>query len=118
MPWFLTAPGAPPRDLTVTSLTARSVVLSWSTIECIERNGVILGYQTQLTAGGIPVPGDTNNVTRTFTASGLTPFTPHQFSVGGINSVGPGPNAMQDFTTMEDGNDMIIIMLKLHYVRL
>ena len=55
-------------------------MVTWDTIECIERNGIITGYivvfQEQ---GGANVTG--NTVDRTFSATGLTPFTNYVIQV-------------------------------------
>ena len=98
------APTGPPRDVTP-SITSRSVSVSWSTIECIERNGVITNYTVVFQEqGGAVIPGEVNVTDRTFTASGLTPHTNYTFRVAGINSNGTGPffNTIK-FKTDEDG---------------
>ena len=86
-----TAPTAPPHDVTP-STTSRSVSVSWSTIECIERNGEITKYTVVFQEqGGAVIPGEVNVMNRTFTASGLTPHTNYTFRVAGVNSNGTGP---------------------------
>ena len=72
---FSIAPTGHPRDVTP-STTSRSVSVSWSTIDCIERNGVITNYTVVFQEqGGAVIPGEVNVMDRTFTASGLTPHT-------------------------------------------
>ena len=74
------------------STTSRSISVSWSTIECIERNGVITNYTVVFQEqGGAVIPGEVNVMDRTFTASGLTPHTNYTFKVAGVNSNGTGP---------------------------
>ena len=73
------------------STTSRSVSVSWSTIECIERNGEITNYTVVFQEqGGAVIPGEVNVMDRTFTASGLTPHTNYTFRVAGVNSNGTG----------------------------
>ena len=64
--------------------------MSWTSIECIERNGIIESYQVEFqTVDGTRIVVETE--TMTFTASGLKPFTNYTFRVAGINSEGKGP---------------------------
>ena len=73
------------------STTSRSVSITWDTIECIERNGVITNYTVVFQEqGGAMIPGEVNVVDRTFTASGLTPHTNYTFKVAGVNINGTG----------------------------
>ena len=101
---FFSAPTGPPRDVTP-STTSRSVSVSWSTIECIERNGVITNYTVVFQEqGGAVIPGEVNVMDRTFTASGLTPHTTYTFRVAGVNSNGTGLYSMTIMIlTDEDG---------------
>ena len=104
--WFISsiAPTAPPRDVTP-STTSRSVSVSWSTIECIERNGEITNYTVVFQEQGAAViPGEVNVMDRTFTASGLTPHTNYTFRVAGVNSNDTGPYTnIITIQTNEDG---------------
>ena len=87
----LIAPTGPPRDVTP-STTSRSVSVSWSTIECIERNGAITDYTVMFQeVGGMMITGTLNVMARTFTASGLIPYTNYTFRVAGVNSINTGP---------------------------
>ena len=79
-------------------------MVTWDTIECIERNGIITGYTVVFQEqGGANVPG--NTVDRTFSAGELTPGTNYIFQVAGVNDVGTGPfiNVIT-ITTCEDGS--------------
>ena len=81
-------------------------MVTWGTIECIERNGIITGYTVvfQLEQGGANVLGNGNIVGRTFSATELTPFTNYTFQVAGINDVGTGPDTdMITITIDEEG---------------
>ena len=65
--------------------------MSWSTIECIERNGEITNYTVVFQEqGGAVIPGEVNVMDRTFTTSGFTPHTIYTFSVAGVNRIGTG----------------------------
>ena len=79
--------------------------MSWSTIECIERNGEITNYTAVFQEqGGAVIPGEVNVMDRTFTASGLTPHTNYTFGVAGVNSNGTGPYTnISTILTDEDG---------------
>ena len=87
-------------------MTSRSVSITWDTIECIERNGVITNYTVvfQEQDGDI-IPGEVNEMDRTFTASGLTPHTNYTFRVAGVNINGTGPSSDSEVVlTHEEGN--------------
>ena len=119
------APAGPPRDVTP-STTSGSVSVSWSTIDCIERNGVITNYTVVFQEqGGVVIPSEPNQCTfqndfhwssccittlemnvmdRNFTVSGLTPHTNYTFRVAGVNSNGTGPYSnVITVVTDEDG---------------
>ena len=99
---YCTAPTGVPRDV-VPSTTSRSVSVSWTAIDCIERNGVITGYTVEFQEqGGARIPGEV--VGQTFTASGLTPHTNYTFRVAGVNRNGMGPfSSIIAITANEDG---------------
>ena len=104
MSLILVAPTRPPRNVTA-STTSRSVSVSWSTIECIERNGEITNYTVVFQEqGGAVIPGEVNVMDKTFTASGLTPHRNYTFKVAGVNSNGTGPYTnISTILTDEDG---------------
>ena len=65
--------------------------MTWETIDCIERNGVITGYSVEFQEeGGAAIPGD-QVMGQSFTASDLTPNTSYTFQVAGVNANGTGP---------------------------
>ena len=98
------APTGPPQGITLLSVTARSVNVSWNEIECIERNGMITNYAVEFSSlGGSVIPGVLMMNERRFTASGLTPFTNYTFQVAGINSNGTGP--FSDLVTIQNDED-------------
>ena len=65
--------------------------VTWNSILCTDQNGVITDYVIlfQQEQGGTLYPGEITD--RTFTATGLTPFTSYTFRVAGVNEKGIGP---------------------------
>ena len=98
------APTGAPRDV-LPSMTSRSIMVTWDTIECIQRNGIITNYTVVFQEqGGANVPGNVNIVNRTFSATEFTPFTNYTFQVAGVNDVATGPlTDIITITTDEDG---------------
>ena len=80
-------------------------MVTWDTIECIERNGIITGYRVIFQEqGGADVLGNTSTVNRTFSAEELTPYTNYTFQVAGVNDAGTGNYTTEiTITTAEDG---------------
>ena len=79
-------------------------MVTWGTIECIERNGILTDYTVVFQEqGGANVTG--NIVNRTFSAGGLTPEISYTFQVAGVNDVGTGPFTEITITTDEEGFD-------------
>ena len=98
------APSDSPCRIDTTSTTSRSVSVSWTQIGCIERNGPITNYTVEFRkVGGALIPGMVVN--RTFTASGLTPYTNYTFSVAGVNDASTGPfTNVTNIMTEEESN--------------
>ena len=91
-----------------TSVTSRSVTVTWGTIDCIQRNGEITGYVVQYEGGGMTDGGMTDANTREFEATGLRPFTTYTFVVVGVNDVDTGPFAERTSTTEADSMTLIM----------
>ena len=86
------------------STTPRSITVTWDEIECIERNGVITGYEVRFRRQGETGTIDGQQVGRTFMASGLRPFTNYEFEVAGVNDRGSGLfTGVIPISTDEDG---------------
>ena len=97
------APAGFPQGIT-SSVTARSVNVSWNEIECIERNGMITNYTVEFSSlEGSVIPGVLMVDERRFIASGLAPFTNYTFRVAGVNSNGIGP--FSNITMIETAED-------------
>ena len=81
-------------------------MVTWDTIECIERNGILTDFTVVFQEqGGANVPGSVNTLDRTFSAGGLTPEISYTFQVAGVNDVGTGPFTEITITTDEEGFD-------------
>ena len=79
-------------------------MVTWTAIECIERNGEITGYEVVFQRVDGTATTDGQVVGQTFTASGLQPFTNYTFQVRGVNSAGMGPfTTAITIRTDEDG---------------
>ena len=100
----MAAPTAPPRRINNISVTSRNVRVSWTKIRCIERNGPITSYTVEFQeVGGALIPGVVVN--RTFTASGLTPYTNYTFRVAGVNNNDTGSfSNVTSILTEEESN--------------
>ncbi len=72
-----------------TDITSRSITVTWDTITCIERNGIITSYTVEVGPSGNPTMR-TGITELTFTANGLTPFSNYIFRVAGVNSANTG----------------------------
>ena len=100
----IAAPTAPPHIINFPSATSRSFSAFWTKIRCIERNGPITNYTVEFRkVGGALIPGVVVN--RTFTTSGLTPYTNYTFRVAGVNDNGTGPfTNVTSILTEEESN--------------
>ena len=77
-------------------------MVTWDTIDCIERNGIITGYAVIFQEQGeANVPGDT--VDRNFSAGGLTPGKSYTFQVAGVNDAGTGVFSTIIISTDKEG---------------
>ena len=73
-------------------------MVTWDTIECIERNGIILRYIVDSDTTGKIMSN------RTFSAEGLTPGRQYIFRVAGVNDADTGPfTDTMTITTNEEG---------------
>ena len=87
--YFIIAPTGPPNAV-MFAMISSSVNVSWTPIDCIERNGVITNYITEFRSiTNAIIPG--LMMGESFIASGLTPSTNYTFTVAGNNSKGEGP---------------------------
>ena len=102
---YPTAPTMGPRDVMATQITSRTAQVTWDTIECIHRNGLITDYEVRLReddSGDMVTDGVVDFDDGTYMASGLRPFTRYIFQVAGVNVDGTGVFTETDFNTLED----------------
>ena len=81
-------------------------MVTWNTIECLRRNGIITGYTVVFQeVGGANVTSSTSTELedRMFSDTELTPFTNYTFRVAGVNDAGTGVFAVLTITTDEEG---------------
>ena len=83
-----------PREVMVTPVTSRTAQVTWNTIDCIHRNGLITDYEVRLReddSGDMVTDGVVDFDDETYMASGLLrPFTRYIFQVAGVNANGTG----------------------------
>ena len=91
-----------PREVMATP-ASRTVQVTWNTIDCIHRNGLITDYEVRLRENdsGVMVTDGVVDA-RTYMTSGLRPFTRYIFQVAGVNSISTGVFTEIDFNTLED----------------
>jgi len=106
-------------DLHVVTHTSKSVVLSWSAMDCRQRNGPSVGYTCELIQQSVHNSETSQNVETShidgavvrhqvvndtrLELSRLVPFTRYTFFVSFRNSEFDGPKTFVNFTTDEDG---------------
>ena len=75
-------------NLQSTEITASSIVIQWEEIDCLDQNGIIIGYEITLNGSQLSStdPGQ-------FTSSilNLSPDTSYIVTVTGVNGAGNGP---------------------------
>ena len=105
------APTGSPERFTVTQHRARNITFSWFPPALTLRNGVITGYSLSC----VPETGVGNTISMqytaagTFTLGGFTPATSYNCSISASNSQGSGPAAHVDVTTLDDGENTMLL---------
>ena len=97
---FPVVPTGAPQNLAIINSTSTSVTISWDSVECIHRNGLITHYQlvyepvdifgnypSTMNSSGEPDDGGS------YTATRLDPSSSHLFKVAAVNKLGFGPFA-------------------------
>ena len=112
---WITTTGPPPTAtlLTVTSLTSRSVVVSWQ----IDTSTIpITGYMVHVVAAstGQVIFSDENlsSDNLMLTLRDLQPSTDYQFFINAVNTAGSGEQVSTQFRTITNGK-LVIIIVKL-----
>ena len=85
------AASAPPTSVRVTEVSISSITVQWGIVDCIHRNGDIIGYSVQYGSETVSVSGDSSGGMYAITS--LMPSTYYSIQVAAVNSVGTGPYA-------------------------
>ena len=100
---FLSAPSAPPRNITIEANDSATITVEWKGVECIERNGEITGYivhysptDANINCNTTSVPGNGHRG-GTVTLTGLSAITNYSVEVAANGSSGPGPFSFPQF---------------------
>ena len=91
--FLFVAPSAPPKSLNVSTMTSSSVTVQWEPVDCIHRNGDIIGYSVQYGEQGGQSKQTVNvsgGATYEGTIFGLHASTMYTIEVAAVNSVGVG----------------------------
>ena len=75
----------------MTSSTRDTITVQWEQVDCIDHNGLIIGYRIRAMTSGEDNRTETVGDVREATISGLTPSTVYNVSVAAVNSQGTGP---------------------------
>ena len=87
---FSTAPTGSP-TIIMSSSTRDTITVQWEEVDCIDRNGLIIGYRIRAMTSEEDDRFETVDDVREATISGLTPSTEYTVSVAAMNNQGPGP---------------------------
>ena len=86
------APTSSVSNITISSVEARSMTVSWDKVPCFGQNGPMTGYLLYYTN---TISSDTVNITggknRLYNLTTLTPYTNYTVRVIAYNDVGTGP---------------------------
>jgi hypothetical protein len=97
---FSLAPSTAP-IISISSINPRTLTVTWSPLDCIERNGEVIGYAVNFYEIGHMELGIPMGVTGdSFTASNLIPGGVYTFVVAAINDYGTGPYGVENITTI------------------
>ena len=86
--------------IVITNITSKSVTLTWKPPN--EPNGFITEYQFQCSGENHAVNSYVMGSQTTTTLSGLLPYTNYFCSITAYTSVGGGPAATPNVTTLQD----------------
>ena len=105
---IFTAPTSSVSNITISSVEARSMTVSWDEVPCSGQNGLITGYLLYYTNTTF---SDTVNITggdnRQYNLTTLTPYTNYTVTVTAYNDGGTGPASSEVIQqTGETGNSV------------
>ena len=105
-----TAPNAPVSSITISSVNARSMTVSWDGVPCSGQNGPITGYMLYYTNTTF---SDTVNITggnsRRYNLTMLTPYTNYTVTVTAYNDGGTGPVSSEVIQQMKQAGKLELI---------
>ncbi len=104
-----------PRALSAREILSTNITLTWTEIDCLDRNGVITNYLIQYRQEGasyMTVNMLSNSTTHVIT--GLEPFTVYTFTVAGVNSISTGP--FSDSISIRTSKLYIYIYIYIIYI--
>ena len=111
-----TAPSLSVSDITISSVEARSMSVSWNEVPCIGQNGPITGYLLYYinTTFIVNITGGHN---RQYILTRLTPYTNYTVTVRAYNDAGIGPTSNETIQqTVESGKYTLIFSITVYYV--
>ena len=109
---ILPAPSAPLSSVSVSEVNSSSITVQWGPVDCIHRNGDIIGYSVQYGSETVSVSGDSSG--GMYVISGLMPSTTYSIQVAAETSAGTGPYS----TAIYELSAGIILMLFYLYANL
>ena len=111
---FYIVPSGSPLNFTISSVTSRTLTLSWYPPLPSQRNGVIISYLITCSSGD-SIINSTQTSNTSLTITGLQPFTNYTCTVSAATIVGDGPAATNSTMTNEDSRLLIFYSLLLHH---
>ena len=107
-----TVPNGVPQSLSAEAIYSNSTIISWTEVECIERNGPITHYVIQYgtSCDEFQTENTRDNSTLSYTIKGLTPHTEYIIQVAAANVHGRGPftEPAIKVSTAAEGNIMAL----------
>ena len=97
-------PSGSPNELTAVAFSSTVIRISWTEVEPIDQNGVIIQYEVMYSSSGLKESNFTNGSLFTTEITRLEENVEYNISVRAYTSVGPGPFSIIVMkTTGEDG---------------
>ena len=82
------APSAPPTSVSVSMVNSTAIAVQWGPVDCIHRNGDIIGYTVQYGRKTVSISGDAGG--GMYVLSGLMPSSIYSIRVAAETSAGVG----------------------------
>ena len=89
-----TVPASPPVDVSVTNQSATTILVTWSEVPAIDRNGIIISYDVEYTQDMFPSVPTVQSLTvndTMATLTGLEEYVVYSVRVRASTIVGSGP---------------------------